>query len=63
MGNPDPERICTSHVERQDLDIRMGMRGMTRLTNAFSKRWDHLRAAYALWFAYFSFCPIHGTLR
>jgi hypothetical protein len=63
MGNPDPERICTSHVERQNLDIRMGMRRMTRLTNAFSKSWDHLRAAYALWFAYFNFCRIHGTLR
>ncbi len=63
MGSPDPKRICTSHIERQNLDIRMGMRRMTRLTNAFSKSWDHLRAAYALWFAYFNFCRIHGSLR
>jgi hypothetical protein len=41
----------------------MGMRRMTRLTNAFSKSWDHLRTIYALWFAYSNFRRIHGTLR
>ena len=55
MGNPDPKCISTSHIERQNLDIHMGMRRMTRLTNAFSKSWDHLRAAYALEFAYSQF--------
>lgn len=35
MGRPDPNRICTPHIERQSLSIRMGMRRMTRLTNAF----------------------------
>lgn len=63
MGNPDKRRICTSHIERQNLSIRMGMRRMTRLTNAFSKRWNHLEAAYALWFAYYNFCRVHKTLR
>ncbi|HKR02418.1 MAG TPA: IS1 family transposase [Pyrinomonadaceae bacterium] len=62
-GNPDPERICTSHVERQNLTMRMMIRRLTRLTNAFSKKWDNLRAALALHFAYYNFCRIHKTLR
>jgi len=62
-GNPNLDRICTSHVERQNLSIRMGMRRMTRLTNAFSKKWENLKAAYALWFAFYNFCRVHQTLR
>lgn len=62
-GNPDRDRICTSHVERQNLSIRMGMRRMTRLTNGFSKKWANLEAAYAVWFAYYNFCRRHQTLR
>lgn len=63
MGLPKRNRICTSHVERQNLTIRMGMRRMTRLTNAFSKKWENLEAAYALWFAYYNFVRVHQTLR
>jgi transposase-like protein/IS1 family transposase len=63
MGNPDMRRVCTSHIERQNLTIRMGMRRMTRLSNAFSKKWEHLEAAYALHFAYYNFCRVHKTLR
>jgi transposase-like protein/IS1 family transposase len=63
MGNPDPANICTSHVERQNLTIRMQMRRLTRLTNAFSKKWENLWAAYCLHFAYYNFCRIHKTLR
>jgi transposase-like protein/IS1 family transposase len=62
-GKPELKRICTSHVERQNLSIRMGMRRMTRLTNAFSKKWENLKAAYALWFAFYNFCRMHKTLR
>jgi IS1 family transposase len=62
-GSPDPTRICTSHIERQNLTIRMGMRRMTRLTNGFSKKWENLEAAYSLWFAYYNFCRVHKTLR
>ena len=63
FGNPDTERICTSHVERQNLTMRMMMRRLTRLTNAFSKKWANLKAALALHFAYYNFCRIHKTLR
>src|SRR5208282_1848176 len=63
MGKPDSDRICTSHIERQNLSIRMGMRRMTRLTNAFSKKWENLDAGYALWFGYYNFCRVHSTLK
>jgi hypothetical protein len=48
---------------RQNPSIRMGMRRMTRLTNAFSKKLENLKAAYALWFAFYNFCHVHQTLR
>jgi transposase-like protein/IS1 family transposase len=63
FGNPVKALICTSHVERVNLSIRMGMRRMTRLTNGFSKKWENLEAAYSLWFAYYNFCRRHQTLR
>jgi len=63
FGNPDPDRICTSIVERQNLTIRMQMRRLTRLTNAFSKKWENLWAAYCLHFAYYNFCRLHRSLR
>jgi IS1 family transposase len=63
MGRPVRDRICTSHIERQNLSVRMGMRRMTRLTNGFSKKWENLQAAYSLWFAYYNFCRVHKTLR
>jgi IS1 family transposase len=62
-GDPDEQRICTSHVERQNLTMRMCMRRLTRLTNAFSKKWEHLQAALALHFAYYNFCRIHSTIK
>jgi hypothetical protein len=62
-GNPDPTRICTSHVERSNLSMRMGMRRLTRLTNAFSKKADNLRAAVQLYFAHYNFVRIHKSLR
>jgi hypothetical protein len=63
MGNRDPAKICTPHVERQKLTTRMQMRRLTRLTNGFSKKWENLWAAYCLHFAYYNFCQIHKTLR
>lgn len=63
MGDPDPAKVCTSHVERCNLTIRMQMRRLTRLTNAFSKQWDNLWAAYCLFSAHYNFCRIHRSLR
>jgi hypothetical protein len=63
IGNPDPERICTSIVERQNLTMRMQMRRLTRLTNAFSKKWENLWAALCLHFAWYNFVRVHRTLR
>jgi hypothetical protein len=62
-GNPDHKRICTSHIERQNLTMRMQIRRLTGLTNAFSKKQENHRAAIALHFAYYNFCRIHGSLR
>lgn len=62
-GKPDPSRICTSYVERQNLTMRMAIRRFTRLTNAFSKKLANLKAALALHFAHYNFVRIHRTLR
>jgi IS1 family transposase len=62
-GAPDPARICTSHVERSNLSVRMSIRRMTRLTNAFSKKWSNHEAALALFFGYYNFVRVHMTLR
>ena len=50
-------------LKRQNLTMSMQMRRLTRLTNAFSKKWENLRAAIALHFAYYNFCRIHQSLR
>jgi len=62
-GDPDPDHISTSFVERSNLTMRMQIRRLTRLTNAFSKKLAHHKAAVALHFAYYNFCRVHSTLR
>ncbi len=63
MGRPDPERICTSIVERSNLSLRMGLRRFTRLTNAFSKKWENHWAAVVLWYCWYNFGRVHRSLR
>lgn len=62
-GNPDPARVCTSHVERHNLHVRMQLRRFTRLTNAFSRCRENLRAALALHFAAYNFTWQHSGLK
>jgi IS1 family transposase len=61
-GNPDPDHISTSYVERLNLTMRMSMRRYTRLTNAFSKKVENLAAAVSLHFMVYNFCRVHKTL-
>lgn len=61
-GNPEPDAISTSLVERSNLTLRMSSRRFTRLTNAFSKSLMHHCAAVALNFVFYNFCKAHGTL-
>jgi IS1 family transposase len=61
-GRPDPDKISTSYVERQNLTMRMGMRRFTRLTNAFSKKLENLAHAVALHFMHYNFCRPHQSL-
>jgi IS1 family transposase len=59
IGDPDPRHISTSHVERQNLNMRMGMRRFTRLTNAFSKKIDNHIHALSLYFVFYNFVRTH----
>ena len=61
-GNPDPQLISTSYMERQNLTMRMSMRRFTRLTNAFSKKIENLEYAVALHFMHYNFARPHKTL-
>ena len=61
-GDPDPAKISTSYVERQNLTMRMGMRRFTRLTNAFSKKIENLAHAVSLHYCHYNFARPHKSL-
>ena len=63
MGDPDPDHVSTSIVERQNLNMRMSIRRFTRLTNAFSKKVENLAHAVSLHFMYYNFARLHRSLR
>jgi IS1 family transposase len=61
-GNPNPELVSTSYVERNNLTMRMGMRRFTRLTNGFSKKVENHAAMVSLHFMYYNFARPHQSL-
>jgi IS1 family transposase len=62
-GQPKPEHVSTSFVERNNLTMRMGMRRFTRLTNGFSKKIENHFYAVAIHFMHYNFCRVHKSLR
>jgi IS1 family transposase len=62
-GDPDPDRISTSYVERQNLTMRMGMRRFTRLTNGFSRKVENLAHAVSLHFMHYNFARPHSAVK
>ncbi len=59
-GDPDPNRVSTSFVERP---MRISMRRFTQRTHRFSKKINTHAFAVALHFIHYNFARIHKTLR
>ena len=63
FGKPDPAMISTSHVERQNLTMRIGMRRFTRLTNGFSKKLENHLHMLSLYFVHYNLVRMHKILK
>jgi len=62
-GSPDMDLVSTSYIERLNATTRLHMRRLTRLTLAFSKKFESFEAAVGLHFAYYNLVKRHGSLR
>lgn len=62
FGSPKIERAGTSRVERANLTLRMSQRRWTRKTNAHSKKFDNMQAAFALHSAFYNWARPHASL-
>ena len=62
-GKPQSDLISTSLIERQNLTVRTFMKRLNRLSLAFSKKLDNLKAATALHFAYYNLVRSHSSIR
>lgn len=63
FGNPDWDKVCTSHIESFNQKYRMALRRFTRLTNAHSKKLEHHKAMQAIYLCYYNWCRKHDTLK
>jgi hypothetical protein len=59
-GSPDPAHVNTYYA--QNLPMRMAMRRFTRLTNAFSKKWENHVDMVALYTVWYNFVKQHKSL-
>lgn len=63
IGNPDLSGVSTSIIERHNATVRLNLRRMSRATFAFSKSFEHHKAAMALTHMYYNFARVHKTIR
>lgn len=62
-GAMDTDKINTTFVERENLNIRMNLRRYSRRTNAYSKRAYFLSCAFAIYVFHHNFVRPHMTQR
>ncbi len=56
INDDELQTICTSHVERLNGTQRLFLKRLNRLTLCFSKKLRNLKAAFAMFAAYYNYC-------
>ncbi len=62
QGYPQRDQASTSHVEAQNVGLRVNTVRLARLTLCFSKKWENLLAALRVHFTVFNFVRKHRTI-